>query len=50
MTDSNRTEAQTELRKVIADAFNAKTLWTTDWDRMELQRYAWLRPQLTLFD
>ncbi|KAH8832436.1 SAC3/GANP/Nin1/mts3/eIF-3 p25 family-domain-containing protein [Flagelloscypha sp. PMI_526] len=42
MTDSNRTEAQTELRKVIADAFNAKTLWTTDWDRMELQS---LRPR-----
>lgn len=39
MTDSNREEAQAELRKVIQDAFQAKTLWTVDWAGMELQRY-----------
>ncbi|KAF8557796.1 hypothetical protein OG21DRAFT_1482033 [Imleria badia] len=31
MNDANRAEAQAELRQVIADAFTAKTLWTTDW-------------------
>ncbi|KAK0188887.1 SAC3/GANP/Nin1/mts3/eIF-3 p25 family-domain-containing protein [Armillaria mellea] len=38
MTDSNRVEAQEELRKVIADAFAAQTLWTTDWAGIQLQR------------
>jgi len=37
MTDSNREEAQAELRKVIADSFVNKTLWTTDWDGVQLQ-------------
>ncbi|KII85821.1 hypothetical protein PLICRDRAFT_44236 [Plicaturopsis crispa FD-325 SS-3] len=37
MTDSNKTEAQAELRQVIADAFQAKTLWTTDWTGVQLQ-------------
>ncbi|KAG9312943.1 SAC3/GANP/Nin1/mts3/eIF-3 p25 family-domain-containing protein [Chiua virens] len=37
MNDSNRTEAQAELRQVIADAFTAKTLWTTDWAGVQLQ-------------
>ncbi|KIJ62046.1 hypothetical protein HYDPIDRAFT_136967 [Hydnomerulius pinastri MD-312] len=37
MTDANRTEAQAELRQVIADAFTAKTLWTTDWAGVQLQ-------------
>ncbi|KAI6149778.1 SAC3/GANP/Nin1/mts3/eIF-3 p25 family-domain-containing protein [Pisolithus tinctorius] len=37
MTDANRAEAQTELRQVIADAFTAKTLWTTDWAGVQLQ-------------
>lgn len=37
MTDSNRTEAQAELRQVIADAFAAHTLWTTDWEAIQLQ-------------
>jgi len=37
MTDANRTEAQAELRKVISDAFNSQTLWTTDWDGVQLQ-------------
>lgn len=39
MTDSNRTEASTELRKVISDSFMDKTLWTTDWNGVQLQRY-----------
>jgi len=38
MTESNRKEAQDELRQVIADAFAAHTLWTTDWDGVQLQR------------
>ena len=38
MTDSNREEAQKELRQVIADAYTNKTLWTTDWAGMQLQR------------
>ncbi|PCH44375.1 hypothetical protein WOLCODRAFT_138966 [Wolfiporia cocos MD-104 SS10] len=37
MTDANRAEAQAELRQVIADAFVNKTLWTTDWDGVQLQ-------------
>jgi len=37
MTDANRTEAQAELRKVISDAFNSQTLWTTDWEGVQLQ-------------
>lgn len=37
MTDANRTEAQAELRQVIADSFVNKTLWTTDWDGVQLQ-------------
>ncbi|KZT63646.1 hypothetical protein DAEQUDRAFT_733584 [Daedalea quercina L-15889] len=37
MTDANREEAQAELRKVIADAFVNKTLWTTDWGGVQLQ-------------
>ncbi|KAI0033678.1 SAC3/GANP/Nin1/mts3/eIF-3 p25 family-domain-containing protein [Vararia minispora EC-137] len=37
MTDANRVEAQAELRQVINEAFNAKTLWTTDWKGVQLQ-------------
>lgn len=37
MTDMNRIEAQAELRQVIADAFAAHTLWTTDWAGVQLQ-------------
>lgn len=38
MTDSNKDEAQKELRKVISDAYGSKTLWTTDWAGVELHR------------
>jgi hypothetical protein len=38
MSDTNRTEAQAELREVIADAFAAHTLWTTDWAGVQLKR------------
>ena len=38
MTDANRVEAQAELKKVIADAFAAQALWTTDWAAVQLQR------------
>ncbi|KAH8071801.1 SAC3/GANP/Nin1/mts3/eIF-3 p25 family-domain-containing protein [Cristinia sonorae] len=37
MSDANRTEAQAELRQVIADSFVNKTLWTTDWAGVQLQ-------------
>jgi len=37
MSDSNRAEAQAELRQVISDAFMNKTLWTTDWNGVQLQ-------------
>ncbi|KAF8075082.1 SAC3/GANP/Nin1/mts3/eIF-3 p25 family-domain-containing protein [Lyophyllum atratum] len=37
MSDTNRTEAQAELRQVIADAFAAHTLWTTDWNGVQLK-------------
>ncbi|KAG6817526.1 hypothetical protein H0H87_007494 [Tephrocybe sp. NHM501043] len=37
MTESNRTEAQAELRQVIADAFAAHALWTTDWNGVQLK-------------
>ncbi|KAF8884983.1 SAC3/GANP/Nin1/mts3/eIF-3 p25 family-domain-containing protein [Infundibulicybe gibba] len=39
MTDTNRTEAQAELRQVIADAFGSQSLWTTDWAGVQLQRF-----------
>ena len=39
MTDSNRAEAQAELKQVIADSFAAKTLWTTDWAGVQLKRF-----------
>lgn len=38
MSDTNRIEAQAELREVIADAFAAHTLWTTDWAGVQLKR------------
>lgn len=38
MTEANRVEAQAELRQVISDAFSAQTLWTTDWQAVQLQR------------
>jgi hypothetical protein len=38
MTEANKEVAQAEMRKVIADAFSAKTLWTTDWRGIQLQR------------
>ncbi|TFK97742.1 SAC3/GANP/Nin1/mts3/eIF-3 p25 family-domain-containing protein [Pterulicium gracile] len=37
MSDSNRKEGQAEMRKVIADAYESKALWTTDWDAVQLQ-------------
>ncbi|KAF8998559.1 SAC3/GANP/Nin1/mts3/eIF-3 p25 family-domain-containing protein [Cyathus striatus] len=40
MTDSNRDEAQAELRQVIADAFASHTLWTTDWNGIQLKSLA----------
>ncbi|KAF7308675.1 PCI domain-containing protein [Mycena chlorophos] len=42
MTDSNKQEAQAELRQVIADSFAAHTLWTTDWAGVQLKA---LQPQ-----
>lgn len=41
MTDSNRDEVQAELKQVIGEAFSKKTLWTTDWNGMQLQRLCW---------
>jgi hypothetical protein len=37
MTDANRADASAELRQVISEAFNNKTLWTTDWAGVQLQ-------------
>ncbi|CAK5267526.1 unnamed protein product [Mycena citricolor] len=37
MTDTNRSEAQAELRQVIADSFAAHELWTTDWEAVQLK-------------
>ncbi|KAF9054572.1 SAC3/GANP/Nin1/mts3/eIF-3 p25 family-domain-containing protein [Panaeolus papilionaceus] len=37
ITDSNRSEVQAELKQVIAEAFSARTLWTTDWNGVQLQ-------------
>ncbi|KAI0658008.1 SAC3/GANP/Nin1/mts3/eIF-3 p25 family-domain-containing protein [Cubamyces menziesii] len=37
MTDANREEAQTELKQVIAESYANKTLWTTDWDGVQLK-------------
>ncbi|KIY70771.1 hypothetical protein CYLTODRAFT_370451 [Cylindrobasidium torrendii FP15055 ss-10] len=36
MTETNRSEAQAELRKVIADAFNRQALWDINWDKVVL--------------
>ncbi|KAL5531662.1 hypothetical protein ACEPAG_4539 [Sanghuangporus baumii] len=37
MTDSNRNEVQAELKQIIGEAYNNKTLWTTDWNGIQLQ-------------
>lgn len=37
MTETNKQEAQTELRQVIANAFERQALWTTDWAGVQLQ-------------
>ncbi|KZV85712.1 hypothetical protein EXIGLDRAFT_681609 [Exidia glandulosa HHB12029] len=36
MTDSNRNEAHAEMKKVISEAFNSRTLWTIDWKTVTL--------------
>lgn len=38
MTDSNRADAQAELKQVIAESYGNKSLWTTDWDGLQLKR------------
>ena len=38
LSDSNRTDATTEMKKVIAEAQLAGTMWTTDWAGVQLQR------------
>ncbi|KAJ7576866.1 SAC3/GANP/Nin1/mts3/eIF-3 p25 family-domain-containing protein [Mycena floridula] len=43
MSETNKTEAQAELRQVIADAFSSNTLWTIDWAGVQLQRFCELR-------
>ncbi|KAI0644191.1 SAC3/GANP/Nin1/mts3/eIF-3 p25 family-domain-containing protein [Trametes meyenii] len=40
MTDSNREEAQAELKQVISESYTNKTLWTTDWDGLQLKSLA----------
>ncbi|KAH9852042.1 SAC3/GANP/Nin1/mts3/eIF-3 p25 family-domain-containing protein [Lenzites betulinus] len=37
MTDSNRADAQAELKQVIAESYGNKSLWTTDWDGVQLK-------------
>ncbi|KAI0766582.1 SAC3/GANP/Nin1/mts3/eIF-3 p25 family-domain-containing protein [Trametes elegans] len=39
MTDSNRAEASAELKQVIAESYANKTLWTTDWDGVQLKSH-----------
>lgn len=40
MVDSNRAEAQAEMKTIIAQAHSNQTLWTTDWAGIQLQRCA----------
>ncbi|EJF64140.1 hypothetical protein DICSQDRAFT_54014 [Dichomitus squalens LYAD-421 SS1] len=47
MTESNRAEAQAELKQVIADSFAAKTLWTTDWAGVQLKSLVPKPPPVT---
>lgn len=44
MTDSNRLEAQAEMKKVINQAFLASSLWTTDWASIKLDAYVSVLP------
>ncbi|TFK74909.1 hypothetical protein BDN72DRAFT_832624 [Pluteus cervinus] len=37
MTETNKVEASEEMKKVIAEAYSAGTLWTTDWAVIQLQ-------------
>jgi hypothetical protein len=37
MTDFNRSEAQAELKELISTAYSSQTMWTTDWDGMQLK-------------
>ncbi|KAH8116404.1 SAC3/GANP/Nin1/mts3/eIF-3 p25 family-domain-containing protein [Phellopilus nigrolimitatus] len=45
ITDSNKEQVQAELKQVIGEAFTNKTLWTTDWNGVQLQS---LMPKLPL--
>jgi hypothetical protein len=40
MTDSNKQLAEAEMKQVIREACEKQTLWTIDWDNLQLQRYA----------
>jgi hypothetical protein len=40
MTDSNRKQAETEMKDIIRQACEKQTLWTTDWTSVQLQRSA----------
>ncbi|KAH7105855.1 SAC3/GANP/Nin1/mts3/eIF-3 p25 family-domain-containing protein [Auriculariales sp. MPI-PUGE-AT-0066] len=46
MSNANRDEAQTEMKKVIQQAFNSQSLWTTDWANLKLQA---LEPKVQAF-
>lgn len=35
-TDANKAQLESELKNVITEAFETKTTWTTDWDKMTL--------------
>ena len=37
-TEMNKEAVQKELKQVIGEAFANKTLWTTDWNGVQLQR------------
>lgn len=46
MTDSNRADAQAG-EQVIAEFYGNKTLWTTDWDGLQLKRCVSVRKAST---
>jgi hypothetical protein len=41
MTPSNKEAASAELKQVIASAYAKNELWTTDWSKKELERFAY---------
>lgn len=37
-TEANKAVVETELKKLIFDAYESNSVWSTDWESIQLQR------------